>query len=189
MLGGRWGWRAAVDTDGWGFPPEGSLEGHTAGRQVGAVHSTRPSSERRGRSSSVIGGDLVHGACWLRYAARLSLHRRCTTGASWVELKWERVQGIRAAAYGPWLHRKTHLAALAVCQSSSTSVGGRPGHLHLTRECAGWHGQRAVQCRKVLYRGRSVSTVHFSLQVRRPPTSVGVVSWGQEEQVGGWLSG
>jgi hypothetical protein len=31
-------------------------------------------------------------------------------------------------------------------------------------------------------------TVDFSLQVRRPPTSVGAVSWGQE-QVGGWLSG
>jgi hypothetical protein len=101
------------------------------------VHSTRPSGERRGRSSRVIGGDLVHGACWLRYAARLPLHRRCTTGTNWVELKWERVQHIRAAAYGPWLHRKTPLATYAVSeqQSSSTPVGGRHAQLADWRVC------------------------------------------------------
>jgi hypothetical protein len=69
------GLACAVDTHGRGFPPEGSLEGQ------------RPSCERRGRSSRMVGGELVHGACWLRYAARLPLHRRCTTGASRVELK------------------------------------------------------------------------------------------------------
>jgi hypothetical protein len=107
------------------------------------VHSTRPSSERRGRSSRVIGGDLVHGACWLRHAARLPLHRRCTTGASWVELKWERVQRIRTAAYGPWLHRKTRLAALAVCQSSST-VSRRSPRAPLSDE--GVRGVAGVGC-------------------------------------------
>jgi hypothetical protein len=39
----------------------------------------------------------------------------------------------------------------------------------------------AVSCRNVLYTGRSMSTVDLSLQVRRSPTSVGAVSWGQEE--------
>jgi hypothetical protein len=57
----------------------------------------------------------------------------------------------------------------------------------LTGGCAGWHVW-AVQVRSVLYTGRSMPTVDVSLQVRRPPTSVGAVSWGQE-QVGGWLSG
>jgi hypothetical protein len=78
--------RGGIRMDGV-FPLRDSLRDSTRWTRGGAVHSTRPFSERRGRSSRVIGGDLVHGACWLRYAARLSLHRRCATGASWVELK------------------------------------------------------------------------------------------------------
>jgi hypothetical protein len=50
----------------------------------------------------------------------------------------------------------------------------------LTRGCAGWHVW-AVSCRNVPHTERSMPTVDCSLQVRLPPTSVGAVSWGQEE--------
>jgi hypothetical protein len=161
-----------------GFPPpEGSLEGHAAGREVGAVHSTRPSSERRGRSSRVVGGDLAHGACWLRHAARLPLHRRCTTGASWVELKamsrsgnacsvFVRLRTDRGCIERPILRRSPSAKARA----RQSAVATRSS---LTGGCVGWHVW-AVQVGSVLYTGRS--TVGFSLQVRRPPTSVGAVS-------------
>jgi hypothetical protein len=70
-------------------------------------------------------------------------------------------------------------------QRSSTSVGGHLAQLAEERVC-GWHVQ-ALQVKSVQHRGRSMPTVDFSLQVRRPPTSVGAVSWGHE-QVGGELS-
>jgi hypothetical protein len=82
------GLACAADTDGRDNP----LLRDASWPGGGAVHSTRPFSERRGRSSHVIGGDLVHGACWLRCAARPSAPSvydgRELGGVEGDELKW-----------------------------------------------------------------------------------------------------